>query len=316
MKLCCYLMLLLITGRTNAIELSDLPRQENMETIFSDISRNPTQYLPHYTEHPTQSHLVNENSELINVEGAENHESAQLVSKVYQDHSRQVAALPVQTNHTSKVENDLKQALNDKYYDCQKTVQCAIPELSQDDDFKKAVTNMAVISEATKVLPGTTNEHISTIFQGKAYQCRTYGFGFLNCCQDAGWGQFVSECSQEEIALRQAREKGTAIFLGTKKTGSKFKKKKYDVYCVFDSKLAKIVQEHGRYNQLYLSFGDADYPNCRGISPSELSQIDFDRMNLSEAYSSVSNNLVMIDQKAISADIAQKMNAIQNDAKK
>jgi conjugal transfer mating pair stabilization protein TraN len=39
---------------------------------------------------------------------------------------------------------------------------------------------------------------------------------------------------------------------------------KSQVYCVFDGKLARIIQEQGRRDQLGVKFGSGDSPNCRG----------------------------------------------------
>lgn len=280
---------------------------------MSDFSNDPTQYLKHYNEQPTQSHLVNENGELTKLPGLEHHQSAKIVDKAYRDHSAQVAALNEKMTDQSngKLSEALGSSLSSKYHDCQKTVQCSMPEQPQANDFKQVTTDLAVASEASHALPSTLDEHAYTIFQGQALQCRKYGFGFLNCCRESGWGQLVSDCSQDEIALGQAREKGTAIFVGTKKTGSKLKRKKYDVYCVFGSKLAKMVQEQGRLSQLDLNFGTANTPNCRGISPYEISKIDFDSMDLMQAYSSVANPSTLVDQQSLNQRITQKIVANQ-----
>ncbi|WP_192811942.1 conjugal transfer protein TraN, partial [Vibrio harveyi] len=70
--------------------------------------------------------------------------------------------------------------------------------------------------------------------------------GFSNCCKDSGWGQALgAKCSEEEKALRKAKAKGLTLYVGQycakKVLGVCTRKKKS--YCVYDSKLAKIIQE-------------------------------------------------------------------------
>lgn len=59
-------------------------------------------------------------------------------------------------------------------------------------------------------------------------------------------------------------------------------------YCQFDSKLARIVQEQGRRDQLGVGFGSGSSPNCRGITVDELQRLDFGVMNFSDFYSDLS----------------------------
>lgn len=53
---------------------------------------------------------------------------------------------------------------------------------------------------------------------------------------------------------------------------------------MFDSKLAKIVQEQGRSWQLGIGFGSGNNPDCRGITIEELQAIDFGRLNFADFY--------------------------------
>ena len=53
-------------------------------------------------------------------------------------------------------------------------------------------------------------------------------------------------------------------------------------YCVFDNKLARIIQYQGRSGQLGIGFGGASSPDCRGITVDELQKIDFNAMDYSD----------------------------------
>jgi conjugal transfer mating pair stabilization protein TraN len=84
------------------------------------------------------------------------------------------------------------------------------------------------------------------------------------------------------------------------------------VYCVFDGKLARIIQEQGRRDQLGVKFGSGDSPNCRGITVPELQSIDFDKINFSDFYEDLMKNQKIPDTstqvKQIKDRIAAQVN--------
>jgi conjugal transfer mating pair stabilization protein TraN len=59
------------------------------------------------------------------------------------------------------------------------------------------------------------------------------------------------------------------------------------VFCCFPTKIARILHEQGRA-QLGISWGDASSPECRGFSLSELQQVDFTKIDLSDAIEDLS----------------------------
>jgi conjugal transfer mating pair stabilization protein TraN len=126
------------------------------------------------------------------------------------------------------------------------------------------------------------------IFSGKGMQCTDKAFGFADCCKDGGWGTGIGldECSEEEEALGQAKEQGITIALGSycasKVLGVCTRKKKG--YCVYDSKLARIVQEQGVKGQLGISLGSAEYPLCEPITPEQLQKINFKHIDFTDFY--------------------------------
>ncbi|MGE4348869.1 MAG: conjugal transfer protein TraN [Candidatus Berkiella sp.] len=308
----CLFVLLQSTIIQAAIELSELPSQADLQAVFSSFENNPTQYLPHYTDNPAEIGMI-DNQDLIAMPDLESNETTKIVAQFYKNNEAMIAQIKNDGMLTTEksLTKSLSESLAAKYQDC-RSVHCAEVEAYQEGDFKQAATNLAVVSEAAHQT--SANEHTYSIFQGQAHECRKHGFGYLNCCSNSGWGQFVSQCSQQEIALRQAREKNTVIFLGTRKSGSKLKKKKYDVYCVFESKLARIIQEQGRLSQLYVGFGHAEAPNCRGISASELARINLDRVNLSEIYPAIASSIKTIDEIAATTHINKKIVKAQEKA--
>ena len=83
-------------------------------------------------------------------------------------------------------------------------------------------------------------------------------------------------------------------------------------YCVFDSKLARIVQEQGRRDQLGISFGSGESPDCRGIKVAELQGIKFDHIDFSDFYDDLNSNIKLPDQDALNQRITSD---IQNSLK-
>ncbi len=124
--------------------------------------------------------------------------------------------------------------------------------------------------------------------------CRKAFAGFSNCCKDSGWGQDagLSQCNSDEMALGKAKAKKVTVSVGErcdhKALGVCIQKSK--VYCVFGGKLARIIQEQGRRDQLGVRFGSGDSPDCRGITVPELQSIDFDKINFSDFYEDLMNN--------------------------
>lgn len=164
---------------------------------------------------------------------------------------------------------------------------------STTQDFAKAGSELAAAGEAAHdaSAPGSVN---AAIFQGQGMQCDDDALGFSNCCRAHGWGQDIHlvHCSDEEKKLGKLREKGYTYPLGEycahRVLGVCLKHKKS--FCVFDGLLAKDVQVQGRYQQLGIRFGSAQSPNCRGITPDELSEIDFSKIDFSNFYSTLENN--------------------------
>ncbi|GAB7225163.1 hypothetical protein VoSk93_43840 [Vibrio owensii] len=160
---------------------------------------------------------------------------------------------------------------------------------TQSQDFNESAAGLAALSEAAEGLGEPP-----LIFTGKGMQCTDKAFGFADCCKDSGWGTGLglTECSEEEKALGQAKEQGITIALGeycaSKVLGICTRKKKG--YCVYDSKLARIVQEQGVKGQLGISLGSAKYPSCKPITPERLQQINFEHIDFSDFYDDMHNN--------------------------
>ncbi|ASQ15763.1 type-F conjugative transfer system mating-pair stabilization protein TraN [Enterobacter cloacae] len=164
---------------------------------------------------------------------------------------------------------------------------CAQAQTGSSNMFGQAVSALAAVAAAGKDVAELNGENVRA-FTGTAKSCKKMAAGFNNCCKDSGWGQDIglSSCSSDEKALGKAKEKKLTVYVGEycskKVLGVCLEKKRG--YCVFDSKLARIVQEQGRRGQLGIGFGRGKSPDCRGITVDELQKLDFGVMNFSDFY--------------------------------
>lgn len=179
----------------------------------------------------------------------------------------------------------------------------------QDSNFTDSITKLAGIKGAIGNIPSDFDENTPFIFKGRQMECREYGFfGVKNCCKDKGWGidLELTSCSSSEKELGRLKEEGLVIFVGN----NKHDREDWEIerndkrYCVFDSKIARLIQSQGRSVQLNIGFGSGKYPDCRGISPKELSKINLDKINFSEAFADVTNlqgeyNEKVVNEKAM-----------------
>lgn len=183
--------------------------------------------------------------------------------------------------------------------------ECFAPTGTQNNEFNQAASSMAAVSEAAKGLGDPPK-----IFSGKVQHCSKKRVGFSDCCKDGGWGNDIglADCSAEEKALGDAKESLLTIYVGQycadKVLGTCLRYKK--TYCVFDSKLARIIQEQGR-PQIGLSFGSAKTPDCNAITPEQMQQMDFSHIDFSDFYSDLHSTMTLPDTGQIQQRIQQAM---------
>lgn len=192
---------------------------------------------------------------------------------------------------------------------------CSAMQAGQNQNFEAAVSQLAALAATGKDFAGMDPDSV-TAFTGKAMACRKSAAGFSNCCKSGGWGQDagLAQCNTEEKEIGTGKEKKLVV-----KVGSYCSKKVLGVclqqkegYCVFDSKLARIVQEQGRRDQLGISFGSGSNPDCRGIRVAELQGIKFDHIDFSDFYDDLNSNIKLPDQDALNQRITSD---IQNSLK-
>lgn len=179
---------------------------------------------------------------------------------------------------------------------------CAQAQTGISNMFGQAVSSLAAVVAAGKDVAALNGENVRA-FTGKGMSCKKFAAGFNNCCKDSGWGQDIglSSCSSDEKALGKAKDRKLTVYVGEycskKVLGVCLEKKRG--YCVFDSKLARIVQEQGRRGQLGTGFGSGSSPDCRGITVDELQRLDFGVMDFSDFYSDLDAGSAIPEDQAL-----------------
>ena len=116
-------------------------------------------------------------------------------------------------------------------------------------------------------------------FTGGRRTCNIRLFGLANCCTNSGALVGLANCSAEEVELAEERHAGNTRYLGqycARRTFFGVCIRRARAWCVFGSKLGRILQEQGRA-QLGVGWG-----SCRGLTVAEVERIEFDRLDLSE----------------------------------
>ena len=116
-------------------------------------------------------------------------------------------------------------------------------------------------------------------FTGQRRACHIKLFGLANCCKNSGLLIGLGNCSASERELAEERNAGNTHYLGrycSKRTFFGVCIRRSRAWCVFGSKLGRILQQQGR-SQLGIGWS-----SCRGLSVAEVEGIDFERLDLSE----------------------------------
>ncbi|MBN5380144.1 conjugal transfer protein TraN [Serratia marcescens] len=187
---------------------------------------------------------------------------------------------------------------------------CASIKDEKNNDFKAAVSQLAALAAAGKDVAGLDPNTIR-FFTGKPMSCRKTAIGFSNCCKGGGWGHGVglAHCNDEEKAIGKAKARKLVIDVGeycSKKVLGACLQKKHS-YCVYDSLLARIVQEQGRQGQLGIGFGSGKNPDCRGMVMAEFERLKFDHIDFSDFYDELQGKVKLPDQDALSARIREQI---------
>jgi hypothetical protein len=166
------------------------------------------------------------------------------------------------------------------------------PTYVGNQNMAEALARMEALKQASLGMEKNADAVIS-IFKGEPRRCSTnFGGSFKDCCKSSGgFGvrlRLATACTPEEHELADWRSQKRCVFVGSRQTKNTFGmnvSKEY-VYCCFPTKMARAIQQGGRA-QLRLGFGTAETPNCNGFTPHGLQQLDWGRLDLSDAFEDV-----------------------------
>ncbi|MDA8164666.1 MAG: conjugal transfer protein TraN [Desulfobacteraceae bacterium] len=136
------------------------------------------------------------------------------------------------------------------------------------------------------------------IFNGRGEECLENGVEttFFDCCSaDQGSFLFLEKvCPQESIETAQAVRAGRAHYIGEycrEKIPLIGCIQKAKMYCLFNSKMGRIIQEQGRPQLKAFGpdggWGTPEAPDCEGFSPEEFQMLDFSGIDLSGLFGDI-----------------------------
>ena len=191
---------------------------------------------------------------------------------------------------------------------------CIQQQKKADPDFQRSVSALSAANEAAKDF---TN--FNSIFAGKRKTCSKVFLGFIDCCADEGWGQDIhlAQCSPEEKDLAKSKENFQTVYLGEfcskDELGVCVEHKK--AYCVFPSKLARIIQVQGRRDQLNIGFGDPEHADCTGLTREQFASLDLGKMNFNDFYTEIAHKQRIEDAGKLGQRIDEKAHNLKNERK-
>lgn len=201
-------------------------------------------------------------------------------------------------------------------YVCDGDVYCidgSCETISRDanDEFKDAVVALNAMDQARREFDPAT----MTLFKGTRETCSSKVFGILNCCQGKGFPLIPGiqllvtlGCSREEVLLHERDAQGLCAYVGTYCSSSFLGVclTKRKVYCCFESKLSRILQEQGRA-QLPKPWAKPKTEQCLGFTLDEFARLDLSRMDFSEVYAEFTDAARLPEELQTSEFIQQKI---------
>ncbi len=188
---------------------------------------------------------------------------------------------------------------------------CEKIEREANDEFKDAVVALNSLAQAKREWDPAT----LSLFKGTRETCASKVFGILNCCKGKGFPLIPGiqllvalGCSREEMLLHERDVQGLCAYIGTYCSSSFLGVclTKRKVYCCFESKLSRILQEQGRA-QLGRPWGAPKTESCAGFTIDEFARLDLSKMDFSEVYAEFTQAARLPDELQAATQIQQKI---------
>lgn len=253
--------------------------------------------LPKYKETPSESKYYShgKKGQLANEAKLKMEKEDKAGSSAVEEMSRR-ESVELNDEHIKQAEsaqNESGDVIKSTDIDC-KNDECLKIEKQDNDEFEDVLTKVSSATSAgddfSKSKNGKnrgTGKSAIRMFSGKAMTCKKRPIGYLDCCSDKGWGKDLdlAKCAAEDKALGIAKLNYVAHYLGeycshrTRWPGGSLCTEHSRTYCVFSSKMARIIHEQGRLKHNPLALGDAEHPRCGGITAKELEKIKVEDIN-------------------------------------
>lgn len=169
---------------------------------------------------------------------------------------------------------------------------CEGIEHEANTDFGNAAAWLTMLDEAAKDSEKSLDMQDVQLFAGTGRNCKVGALGTINCCKDSGWANgILGDCSESELALMDRIQAKAAVYVGTycsrKVLGVCLQKRRS--YCTFNSQLGMVFQKEIR-RLAGTGWGSAKRPNCAGLALDEIDSINWDEIDLSEAFGDMMND--------------------------
>jgi conjugal transfer mating pair stabilization protein TraN len=174
---------------------------------------------------------------------------------------------------------------------------CASHERSKDNDMSKSLAALSAAAEVAHHLD-TIDPNNPKIFGGKPRECsKNFLSGITKDCCGINASGFLEgkilTCEPEELEIARAKEAGRAVELGeychNKVLG--VCTSWHTTHCLFQSKLARIIQVAAEKQYVRESFGDPQNPNCRPLDADEFQWINFSKVDFDDFYKDIEGKM-------------------------
>lgn len=248
--------------------------------------------LPKYKETPSESkyYTQGEKDKLANEAKLrmKKEDEAGSIAVEEMSHRESVELNDGHIKRAEKSQNASSDVIKGTDIDC-KNDECLKIEKQDNDEFEEVLTKVSSATAAGDEYSKSknqnnrdTSENAIRMFSGQAMTCRKRPIGYLDCCSDKGWGKNLNlaKCPAEDKALGKAKLNYIAHYLGEycakwiRWPGGKTCKERRRTYCVFSSKMARIIHEEGRLKYNSAALGNAKHPRCRGITAKQFESIN------------------------------------------
>lgn len=158
---------------------------------------------------------------------------------------------------------------------------CTTPKPTQNKDFGQSASELAAVAKAAgdaaaQYKAGQTIR----LFSGHKQECSYTVAGINNCCDESGWAHGILGCTDQQKKLANDYKHYLVTYVGdychNRVLGVCITKHK--VYCVYDSKMARIIEEYGR-DQIGKTYGDPEEASCDGMTLDEFQRLNFNVMD-------------------------------------